>query len=93
MNYLRVDAIPVVWRKTVKEKTVPNLFGGRSLDLAYCNECKTYQPKVNFYFEPPSKRNYPEQLRPVCIPCFEKQLLAYKKQNLENDGFSIEDFI
>nr|QMP83236.1 MAG: hypothetical protein [Caudoviricetes sp.] len=88
MKFFRTSVVPVIWRKTVTDKLIPNLYSGLSLDVKYCPSCKQYHPKVDFYFESRSKKKFPEQLRSICIRCFDKP----KPSNVESSSLTLEEF-
>lgn len=93
MNYTRSNRVGVVWRKTIKEKLVNNVFGGKSVAVKYCNCCKQFLPKTDFYFESKSKSTYPEQLRNICILCYDKNNGRYLTKGSTTQYHSIEDFL
>lgn len=93
MNYTRSNRVGVVWRKTIKEKLVGTVFGGKSVDVKRCKCCKQYLPKTDFYFESKSKSKFPEQLRNICIFCYDENNGRYLTKNSETQYSSIEKFL
>lgn len=93
MNYTRLNRVGLVWRKTVNQKLVNNVFGGKSVDVKHCKCCKQYLPKTDFYFESKSKSKFPEQLRNICIFCYDEYNGRYLTKDSESQCFSIENFL
>ena len=67
----RKDAYGVLWREVPQEKTITSLFSQKELKIKFCPKCKRFHPISNFYLESKEKRKYPDQLRNMCVVCWD----------------------
>lgn len=69
--YYRKDRTAPVWRQVPKEKLVNTVFLTKDVKTEFCCKCKQHKPVVDFYIESKSKRKHPDQLRNMCVDCWD----------------------
>lgn len=71
MQFFRKDRFSPVWREVPKEKLVNTVFLTKEVKTKYCPCCKQHLPVVDFYLESESKRKHNDQLRNMCVRCWD----------------------
>jgi RNase P subunit RPR2 len=69
--FYRKDRTAPVWREVPKEKIVNTVFLTKDVKTKFCPKCKKYHPVVDFYIESKSKRKHSDQLRNMCVDCWD----------------------
>jgi RNase P subunit RPR2 len=91
MKFDRKFRTGVVWRQTIKEKMINTVFLTKTVDVKFCKCCQTFLPKTDFYFESKSNSKYPEQLRNICINCYDIAKGRYLNEEPTRSRYKPED--
>ena len=63
----------IVTRKVVEDKTTIDVETGKSTIIRdICIGCRTTKPRTEFYLESKSRAKYKDDVRSLCIECWDK---------------------
>lgn len=96
MTHLRKENadVAVVTRKIAEDLWVTALDGTLARATSWCSCCKQHLPKNHFYLKAKRDQKHPNDVREMCIPCFDEQNeTARDKRNFLNTQKELGDLI
>jgi len=79
-NWKRAGRAGIVTRKVVEDKTTIDVETCKRVLLTkYCKGCLKHKPRTEFYLESKSRAKYKDDVRSLCIECWDKSKGAISK--------------